>query len=225
MFKSKKTIGSLDFFILGTRLAFTKLRQAFVKAPIFNHFDLEHYIQIKTDVLGYAIGRILSKVTLDDLNQCHLVTFFFWKIILAETRYKTHNSKFWAIVEVFKTWKHYLEGFQHKVFLLTNYNNLCRFINMKNLSSRQVCWAQKLFCYYFQIDYCQDKANRAINTFSCFLHNTRDKEKKLWDENTQILHCLQTSLINGSFSGLGLYSAINLSSLYQVLICKTHVLP
>ena len=35
LFKSKKTVGSLDFFIPGARLVFTKLRQAFVKDSIF----------------------------------------------------------------------------------------------------------------------------------------------------------------------------------------------
>lgn len=32
---------------------------AFVKALIFWHFDLKHYICIKTDALNYAIGGIL----------------------------------------------------------------------------------------------------------------------------------------------------------------------
>ena len=41
--KSKKTVKS-DFFILGARLAFTKLRQAFVKVPILYHFNLERHI-------------------------------------------------------------------------------------------------------------------------------------------------------------------------------------
>ena len=43
LFKSKKTIG-LDFLTLGARLAFTKLRQAFVKALILHHFDPECHI-------------------------------------------------------------------------------------------------------------------------------------------------------------------------------------
>ena len=42
--KSKKTVGSLDFFTLGTKLAFTKLKQAFFKASILHHFDPEHHI-------------------------------------------------------------------------------------------------------------------------------------------------------------------------------------
>ena len=41
--KSKKMVGS-DFLTPEARLAFTKLRQAFVKAPILHHFDPEHHI-------------------------------------------------------------------------------------------------------------------------------------------------------------------------------------
>ena len=50
-FKSIKIVES-DLFTLGVKLAFTKLRQAFVKTPILQHFDPEHHIQIETDVSG-----------------------------------------------------------------------------------------------------------------------------------------------------------------------------
>ena len=75
--KSKKTVRSSDFFTCRAKLAFTKLRQAFFKAPILHHFDLERHIRIETDVSGYAIGRVLSQLTLDDLGQWHSVAFFF----------------------------------------------------------------------------------------------------------------------------------------------------
>ncbi len=65
-------------------------------------------------------------------------------MILAETRYWTYNGKLLAIVEAFKTWRHYLEGCKHKVLILTDHNNLQRFIDTKNLSSRQVRWVQEL---------------------------------------------------------------------------------
>ena len=74
-------------------------------------------------------------------------------MILVKTRYGTHNGELLAIVEAFKTWRYYLEGFQHKVFVLTNHNNLRRFIDIKNLSSKQICLAQKLSYYHFRIDY------------------------------------------------------------------------
>ena len=66
--KFKKMVGS-DFLTLGAKLAFTKLRQAFVKALIFHHFNLERHIQIETDAIGYAIGGIFSQLTLKDLGQ------------------------------------------------------------------------------------------------------------------------------------------------------------
>ena len=42
--KSKKTIEFSNFFTTAARLAFTKLRQVFVKASILHHFDLECHI-------------------------------------------------------------------------------------------------------------------------------------------------------------------------------------
>ncbi len=49
-----------SFLITDTMMACTKLRQAFVEAPILNHFDPERYIQIETDASSYTIGGILS---------------------------------------------------------------------------------------------------------------------------------------------------------------------
>ena len=106
---SKKMVGS-DFFILGARLAFTKLRPAFVKAPILHHFDTERYIQVEINASGYTIGGVFSQLTSNDLGQWYPMTFFLQNMIPAETRYKTHDGELLAIVEALKTWKHYLEG-------------------------------------------------------------------------------------------------------------------
>ena len=35
------------------------------------------------------------------------MAFFSQKIILAESRYKIYNGELLAIIEAFKTWKHY----------------------------------------------------------------------------------------------------------------------
>ncbi len=67
------------------------------------------------------------------------MNFFSKKMIPAETRYETHDNELLAIVEVFKIWGHYLEGRKYKVFVLTNHNNLQRFIDMTSLNSRQLC--------------------------------------------------------------------------------------
>ena len=84
----------------------------------------------------------------------------------AKNHYETHNGELSAIIEAFKTWKRYLKSCKNKVFVLADNNNLRRFIDTKSLSFRQVCWAQKLCCYHFQIDYYQSKANRATDALS-----------------------------------------------------------
>ena len=66
------------------------------------------------------------------------MVFISQKIIPAKTQYESHNSKLLAIIEVFKTWKHYLEGCKHEVLVLTDYNNLEYFIDIKSLSSKQI---------------------------------------------------------------------------------------
>ena len=57
-------------------------------------------------------------------------------MIPAKTRYEIHDGKLLAIVEVFKRWKHYLKGCKYEVFMLTDHNNLQRFMDMKYLSFR-----------------------------------------------------------------------------------------
>ena len=64
-------------------------------------------------------------------------------MISAETQYKTQNSELLAIVEMFKTWRHYLKSCKYEVFVLTDHNNLCQFIYTKSLSSHHVRWAQE----------------------------------------------------------------------------------
>ncbi len=144
---------SKSFLTSEARKTFSKLRQAFIGAPILNHFDPKRHIRIETDASDYTIGGILNQLTLDDLGQWHPVAFFSRKMISAKTRYETHNDELLAIVEVFKTWRHYLKGCKYEVLVLTDYNNLQHFMDMKNMSSRQVRWAQKLSRYNFRIDY------------------------------------------------------------------------
>ncbi len=112
---------------------------------------------------------------------------------------------------------------KHKVLVLTDYNNLQRFIDSKSLSSRQVRWAQELSRYHFRIDYQQGKANGAADALSQYLQRSAEEEETLRAENTKILHRLQSLLTR--VSGLNVGQQQVLSSLYQVLICRTIVLP
>ena len=52
-----------SFLTLGAREVFNRLQLAFTKAPILQYFDPKYHIWIKTNALGYTIGRMLSQVT------------------------------------------------------------------------------------------------------------------------------------------------------------------
>ena len=118
------------------------------------------------------------------------MAFFFRKMIPAETKAKTHDGELLAIVEVFKTWRHYLEDSRHEVLVLTDHNNLRRFMDTKSLSSRQVRWAQELSRYHFRIDYRQGKANGAADALSRYPQQSAEEEKTLHTEKVKVLHHL-----------------------------------
>ena len=172
-----------NYLIPNAKRTFDQLRQAFTKAPILQHFVGEQYIRVKTDASGHTIGGVLSQLT-NNLGQWHPVAYFLRKMIPAKTRYKTHNGEFLAIIETFRSWRNYLKDCKHEVFVLINHNNLWRFMDTKSLSSRQVRWGQELSCYHFQIDYCQEKANGAVEALSRFSQQDNKEKANLWAENT-----------------------------------------
>ena len=53
-------------------------------------------------------------------------------------------------------------------------------MDMKSLSFRQICWAQKLFYYHFRIDYYQGKANKVADTLSWYLQQNEEEEETFW---------------------------------------------
>ena len=198
-----------NFLTSNAKKDFNYLRLAFIKVPILQQFDPKSYIQVETDASGYTIGRVLSQLNLDsnassndsnanksNFGQWHSVAYFSRKIIPAETRYETHDVELLAIVEAFKTWRHYLKGCKHKVLVLTDYNNFCRFINIKSLSFCQIKWNWKLLKYHFQINYCQSKANQAADALSHFAQRSLN-EKKRFGPKTLKLFIICSPLLQG----------------------------
>ena len=94
-----------NYLIPDNKRTLDQLRQAFTKAPILQHFDLEQYIWVETDAPGHSIGGMLSQLT-NDLGRWHPVTYFLHKMIPAKTWYKTHNGELLPIIKGFKTWRH-----------------------------------------------------------------------------------------------------------------------
>lgn len=130
--------------------SFKALQQAFTSAPILLHPDFDKQFEVETDASDFAIGAVLSQVS-DSDNELHPVAFFSRKLAPAEINYDTGDKEALAIVEAFRTWRHYLEGAQHPTLVWTDHANLIYFTTTRQLTRRQARWAQVLADYDFEL--------------------------------------------------------------------------
>jgi len=115
--------------------AFNSLKKAFTSIPILTHWIPNAQLIVETDALDYALAAILSIVNED--NEVYPVAFHSCTFTVAELNYDTHDKKLLAIFEVFKIWRHYLEGLVYSIGAVTDHKNLEYFSTTKVLTRRQ----------------------------------------------------------------------------------------
>ncbi len=79
----------------------------------------------------------------------------------AEQNYAVGDQEMLAIIMSCCHWRHYLEGARHPVEVLTDHNNLQRFMTTKSLTHRQARWWETLSGYNPNIVYRMGKKNPA----------------------------------------------------------------
>ncbi|KNG45587.1 gag/polymerase/env polyprotein [Stemphylium lycopersici] len=103
--------------------------------------------------------RERQKVAKGQLNDVpmekHWKPVAFWskKFTGPSLRWHTYDKELSAIVESFKTWRHYLEHAPSTVWVLSDHNNLRYFMTTKELSPKQARWAEELARFDFEIEY------------------------------------------------------------------------
>jgi hypothetical protein len=86
-------------------------------------------------------------------------------MISVEINYEINEKEMLVIVEVCKTWKHYLKKIKYSIRAIIDYFNLWIFLIIKILSRREARWWEKLFNLYLQIEYKLKKKN-LVDDFS-----------------------------------------------------------
>ena len=71
----------------------------------------------------------------------------------AEQNYDVYDKELLAIVDAFKAWRVYLHGAKYTIRVLSDHKNLTFFLTTKELTRRQVRWAELLGEYDFEIAY------------------------------------------------------------------------
>ena len=127
------------------------------EAPILCHFDSSKQCFVKTDSFDYVNASVLSQ--LDDEGVLHPVAYFSRKMTPAECNYEIYDKELLAIIRCFEEWRPELEDTDLPVKVFTDHKGLEYFMSMKNLTPRQVRWAEFLSEFNFVISYQSGKKN------------------------------------------------------------------
>ena len=73
------------------------------------------------------------------LPNYYLVIYFFRKMILLKTRYKTYNSELLIIIETSKNWRYNLNMGKYEALIFIGHGKLNQYMNTIILSSCKVC--------------------------------------------------------------------------------------
>ncbi|EFQ98660.1 hypothetical protein MGYG_08943, partial [Nannizzia gypsea CBS 118893] len=145
--------------------AFRELKDKFLTGPLLQHFDPSKPIRVETDASTFACGAVLSQPYEEEGRKPEWHPVAFWSKKLDDTQkgYGTPDQEMLAIVKSFEQWRHYLEGAQHTVQVLTDHHNLQGFMKQSKKVShrRQVNWLEQLAAYDFEIVYRTGKTNPA----------------------------------------------------------------
>ena len=159
--------------------AFEKLKECFVNPPILRFYEPKYKIRIETDASDYAVGAIMSQLC--DDGKWHPIAYVSRGMTPSERNWETYDKELLGIVYAFQQWRHYLEGAQHTIQVLTDHNNLAGVRAVQKLSPRQARWAIFLAAFDFEVEHRAGKTNPADGP---------SRRPDYWTENT-----LQTTLL------------------------------
>jgi len=112
--------------------SFDSLKNAFASAPVLSHWHPNSRITVETDASDYAIAAIISispppsdpspePLSKSSISDLHPIAFHSRTLNPTELNYDTHDKELLAIFEAFRVWRHYLEGSEHVVDVVTDH--------------------------------------------------------------------------------------------------------
>ncbi|KAI0991680.1 hypothetical protein K3495_g16507, partial [Podosphaera aphanis] len=114
-------------------------------------FDPEAETILEADSSGYAIGGVVSQM--DEKRRLRPVGFFSRKLTAAESNYEIHDKELLAILSTIKHFRGELRSVSTSFLVLSDHRNLRYFMSTRQLSERQVRWAEELSNYNFEIKF------------------------------------------------------------------------
>ena len=139
--------------------AFENIKQLLCKPPVLKIAEPELPYTVTTDASTIALGAVLSQ-------EHHPIAYHSRKLNGAEKNYAAHELEMLAIVEAFRTWRHYLEGAKQQITVLTDHQSLKYMETQPTLTRRQAKWMEYMAQYNYKILYQPGKTNSVADALS-----------------------------------------------------------
>lgn len=121
--------------------AFERLKEIFITEPVLAQWDPERETILETDSSGYVTAGVLSQY--DDKGLLRPVAYFSRKMTSAQSNYEIHDKELLAVINCLSEWDGMLRSVP-KFLVITDHKNLEYFGKPRQLSERQLRWAQFL---------------------------------------------------------------------------------
>ncbi|KAK2905603.1 hypothetical protein Q8A73_009546 [Channa argus] len=145
--------------------AFSRLKAAFVSAPILCLLDPSKPFIVEVDASDVGVGAVLSQRVERD-SKVHPCAFFSCRLSQAEQNYDVGNRELLAVKLALEEWRHWLEGAEHPFVVLTDHKNLEYLKTAKRLNPRQARWALFFNRFRFTLAYVPGHKNTKADALS-----------------------------------------------------------
>lgn len=129
--------------------AFQALKQQFLEAPILVMPDPTKPFQIECDASKVATGAVLRQKGEDNL--WHPCAYLSKAFTATERNYQIYDRELLAIIRAFEAWRHYLNGTEQPVEVLSDHKNLTYFRSAQKLNRRQARWSLFLSQFNYRL--------------------------------------------------------------------------
>jgi len=119
--------------------AFKNLKEKFLREPVLIIPDPSKQFFIESDTSKWATGAILRQ--LDNNRDLKLCSYISHSLMATERNYNIYDRELLGIIRALQTWRHFLEGSEHEVIILSDHKNLTYFQKAQKLNRRQAQWA------------------------------------------------------------------------------------
>ena len=135
-----------------------------ITALILQYYNLLYEFILEIDASNGVIASILLQLHSD--GEWHPVAYFSKTMASTKCNYKIHNKEMLAIIRLLSQQRAELQGTPSRIKIYIDHKALEYFMSIKQLTSRQACWAEILSQFFFIIIYTPRKKNQKADALT-----------------------------------------------------------